>query len=169
MAMASAVMSSNSQKRKKRPSPIDTGGDDDDGEFDNPLASASAADTREDFQAAGGELAEYGEGYDDKFSSSQIFQKLETEASVSPPPPPPPPLLSPPPYRTLTRRVDGCAETPRELCADVCADGPHVCRQSTGEVATAMGFGRARDGDIQFNYCAVRRRVPVGQRADNPG
>eukprot|EP01045_Picozoa_sp_COSAG04_P062103 COSAG04_NODE_32269_length_252_cov_0.666667_1_plen_84_part_11 len=84
--MASAVMSSNSQKRKKRPSPIDTGGDDDDGEFDNPLASASAADTREDFQAAGGELAEYGEGYDDKFSSSQIFQKLETEASVSPPP-----------------------------------------------------------------------------------
>eukprot|EP01047_Picozoa_sp_COSAG01_P116188 COSAG01_NODE_44853_length_415_cov_0.449367_1_plen_25_part_10 len=25
MAMASAVMSSNSQKRKKRPSPIDTG------------------------------------------------------------------------------------------------------------------------------------------------
>jgi hypothetical protein len=53
--------------------------------FDNPLVATPDSDSRQkDFaaSAAGGELAEYGEG-DEKFSSSQIFQKLETEASVS--------------------------------------------------------------------------------------
>ena len=53
MAMASAAMSSNSQKRKKRPSPIDTGNDEDDGEFDNPLASSDEASSQKEFQAGG--------------------------------------------------------------------------------------------------------------------
>ena len=81
--MASAAVSSNKQMKKKRPAQTETGAED---EFDNPLASSDgAAETaRKDFAASGGELAEYGEGYDEKFSSSQIFQKLETEASVSP-------------------------------------------------------------------------------------
>jgi hypothetical protein len=143
MAMASAAMSSN-QKRKKKPAPIDTGGEgtmSGDGEFDNPLASMDeAAESRKDFQAAGGELAEYGDGYDQQFSSSQIFQKLETEASVSPLPPPPPAPPRPPrrpprsssaaaaPYRMLTRHLDARAETPRKLCANVCADDPQLCR-----------------------------------------
>eukprot|EP01043_Picozoa_sp_COSAG02_P008919 COSAG02_NODE_295_length_25421_cov_88.063226_2_plen_148_part_00 len=86
MAMVSAAMNSN-QKRKKKPTAIDAGGEGMmslDEEFDNPLASSNAAEeSRKDFQAAGGELAEYGEGYDEQFSSSQIFQKLEQEASVS--------------------------------------------------------------------------------------
>ena len=92
MAMASAAISSNSSQRRKgkRTSPLDST---DGGTFDNPLASPESTDARNDFTASGGELAEYGEGYDDKFSSSQIFQKLETEASVSPQPLPPPPSL----------------------------------------------------------------------------
>ena len=76
MAMASAAISSNSSQRRKgkRASPLELT---DDGTYDNPLASPESTDARNDFTAGGGELAEYGEGYDDKFSSSQIFQKLD--------------------------------------------------------------------------------------------
>ena len=81
--MASAAVSANSQRKKKRAAQFEP---EDQDEFDNPLASSDGAEAgaRKDFAASGGELAEYGEGYDEKFSSSQIFQKLETEASVSP-------------------------------------------------------------------------------------
>lgn len=82
MASAAAINNTSQRRKGKRPSPLDSTDAD---TFDNPLASPDSTESaRNDFTAGGGELAEYGEGYDDKFSSSQIFQKLETEASVSP-------------------------------------------------------------------------------------
>lgn len=71
-----------SKKQTARKSTIESPSVDveaDEEEYGNPLAENEPTD----FQENGGQLAEYEVGYDEKFSSSQIFGKLETEASVS--------------------------------------------------------------------------------------
>jgi hypothetical protein len=87
-ANAAAINTTRASTKKKNKSitveePDQNWDPEQDSEFDNPLATPDSDTRQKDFTAAGGELAEYGEGYDEKFSSSQIFQKLETEASVS--------------------------------------------------------------------------------------
>eukprot|EP01046_Picozoa_sp_COSAG06_P011365 COSAG06_NODE_646_length_13462_cov_10.233239_6_plen_189_part_00 len=100
-ANAAAINTTRASTKKKNKSitveePDQNWDPEQDSEFDNPLATPDSDTRQKDFTAAGGELAEYGEGYDEKFSSSQIFQKLETEASVSLSPHPLPALHAAP-------------------------------------------------------------------------
>lgn len=160
------AVSSDSHKKKKPRSPIDIG--DQDVEFDNPLAgSDEAGDTRKDFQAGGGELPEYGEGFDDQFSSSQIFQKIETEASVSPQPQPLP-LTSPPranlvapvlPTNIQARAVGGCAETPGKLRANVHANTSELRRQPVQSVASAVGHSSCGSDHVPVPNRSLRLGV----------